>query len=183
MGEYYKNIKLGTMDDFRYVRLDEMQAEAEKTSELDCYLNDPTPMYRFPFPDEDGQSIEVANQRERERHFVFAQPDGMEISHQEKCVHVSANGGGWGVNVFIPCPAEAHKHGIKTSPVNTVPLEIVGERRDPATGKLRTIFSCSWCENWFSLDQESVELIRQTIIKYNSGEWYHQIASRLHANG
>ena len=197
MGEYVTtrsgdNVKLGTCEHLMYVRKDEVESEAKVNRAAREYL-DPTCnwIYRFPWPQEDGQPIEAANGREPFDYgnFIFTCED-LEIDHQEICQHVSANHS-YGLNVMIPCPA-GKDFDLKRSHGQIFhPFRIIGERVKP--GQCYTVFACGYCDQWFSLggdegDAEALNKIKAAILACEQQEdrdkpdtWHKKVASRIKA--
>jgi hypothetical protein len=193
MGEYIttnngNKIKLGTCEHLMYVRKDEVESEALVNSAIREYLDPKCSwIYRFPWPQEDGQMIACAGEREPfdYGHFVFA-CDDLEVEHQEIAKHVSA-GHSYGLNVMIPCPA-GKDFNLKRSLGDTFhPFRIIGERVKP--GQYYTVFACGYCDQWFSLEEEEgIEKIRQAILACEPREerdkpdtWYKKVVARLRA--
>ncbi len=180
MGEYLKfpdgkEIKLGTLDDFRYVRRDEAQRWADRglrtegnTSPAEA-IADPTTLWRFPFPWEDRDSVAKIHERKfGDAHRLTFRVPGLEIDHQHKTVSMSAPAGGYGVNVYVPCPYLLERIGAgqdaKRAALCSTPGEqtiyLVGERFD-AEGRGRTVFGCIYCERWIALSVEDLAKLRE----------------------
>lgn len=173
MGEYVTTnsggkVKLGTCEHLMYVRKDEVESEAKINRAARDYVDPKCNwIYRFPWPQEDGQLIECSGEREPfdYGHFVFT-CDDLEIEHQEIAKHVSANNS-YRLNVMIPCPA-GKDFDLKRSYGQAFhPFRIIGERVKP--GQCYTVFACGYCDQWFSLgvdeeDGQALEKIKAAIL-------------------
>jgi hypothetical protein len=199
MGEYLTQLidgevktitKAGTMDDFRYVRRTELEAwgpfDAGQGTNVPEALRDSSTLWRFPWPQEDGQAVEGID-REMFTTLGFRVPQGLltKVDHRTICVHVKPKGYGGGVNVFLPCPAGPDGKSLSLSNPGASPCaNIYGERWDEE-GKCRTIFRCGWCGAPFSVPAEELEEIRDAIRSRepHSGRdtrsWYAKVAERL----
>lgn len=190
MGEYYQGHKLGVMDDFRYVRRLELVTLDDQ--ELQGYLDDPSTLYRFPWPDEDGELLLAIDKRDMFRTmWLDVKALGWETEHDPVCVPVNA-GGAHTVHLWVPCPATIGADSeIKHSLINSQPIQIVGERYDEQ-GRPRTIFACGWCDKAFAVSADSAEQLRFQIreeaiargrMNGESGprQWYLTVAERIQA--
>lgn len=185
------------MDDWRYVRRSECEAWSpydakEETNVLEA-LQDPNTLYRFPFPDEDRlESIlsfnwQTINERDRDRTLEFTY-ETKDIVHGEIVTSVVPNSNGRSINIWLPCPIIT-PYPLKKSKGNPVALcTILGERYDER-GNARTIFSCDWCNEPFSVGDEEISKIRQAIIarkpsnnENNSPSWWDKVAKRIKPN-
>jgi len=192
MGEYLttsqgNDVKLGTCEHLMYIRKDEVEAEAAHNQEAAKYLNPECNwIYRFPWPQEDGQDLNQVAFCEPLRepfdygNFVFT--CDVEIDHQEIRHHISAMHS-YGVNVMAPCPAGVNKKS------SFQPIKIIGERVRP--GQYYTVFACGYCDQWFSLDAEeggALEKIKLAIMeceqphgKADPDSWHKKVCARLKA--
>jgi hypothetical protein len=164
--------KVGVMDDWRYVRRDEAvvlaKSDAGFGAKMAAVLADPSTLYRFPFPWEDGKGRpEDIDKRDMFATVEFMLPPGMAqvlrgIEHQEIWMSIRQGKGSYVFNVAIPCPL-SESFGLKHSaggPVNLV--SIYGERYD-IQKRPRTIFRCGYCEAPFSVNQTEIEAMRPTV--------------------
>ena len=115
--------------------------------------------FRFPFPNEDSLSYgEYA-----EYNKAFEVPAGdVEVNHTEIVMHNTHQTGGYGINIFLPCPysKEFKEKGFKVSAGGAGEqfLDVVMQAYRNGNGtienKVRTIFKCSRCEQmqWFTED-------------------------------
>lgn len=150
-------LKLGTIDDFRYVRRQELEAWQLHDADPDtiqAYLDDPNTLYRFPWSNEDGQQIGdiTLNDRDMFRTVQLRLPP-VEYEHGKITVHLQAPKGGYQHNVWFPClhhPDFDLKKSIED--VRHV-VTIFGERYDEQ-GRGRTIFLCGYCKVPFSIGPE-----------------------------
>lgn len=191
MGEYYKNVKLGTMDDWRYVRHEEivnLHNTGVVAEGIVWALNPENQvLWRFPWPTEDNQDYTASNERDMFKDWTL--PDGVckgPETHKHVTLHVSDHYA-YNINVFIPCPAgpDFAKSGLTSSQISH-PVHIIGERYD-ADGNARTIFECAYCHQMFSLSDEEIEPVRKELLRIGKGEqygraqdkWMLEIANRL----
>lgn len=196
-GNYNTLCKAGTLNDWRYVRYSECKAwapfDAGDQTNIRLTLSDEDVVYRFPFPDEDGDLNVIpkwdrVNQRDMFRTFRFTYQTTDEINHKEQVVHINPSGGGYGVNVWIPCLVRKGQP-LKTSKNGAVPLcTIFGERYDKQ-GRSRTVFACAWCGALFSVDALQLPAIQQAILTYKPLEkqddfhtWWDEVALRIRCN-
>lgn len=133
MGQYIKDRKIGTCESMYYMRLSEAQ-ELARIGARDNdgvafaeYLKDGATRFRFPFPDEDILDGDLAGgdndggdieKMQKVYNAGFSIPaGGVEVNHDRICLHNEHEGGGHGINIFIPCPysKEFREQGIKTS--------------------------------------------------------------------
>ena len=197
MGEYATvngtQIKLGTCDGFYYVRREELARwMAEGVYRGEDYLGAEGIFYRFPWPWEDGQDVAAIKGRDhRPSGLLLRAPKGVEVPHGMKTVHVSAGGGGYGLNVAFPCPmllgpgeiARA-KARLEENPRPDGWREAVcssfsfGTMLRPTARRwwkrgTYTVFECVHCEEPFSLPVETVEAIQQAcreeVDRYGTG--------------
>jgi hypothetical protein len=192
-GGYDQLCKLGTMDDWRYVRRTEVEAltgvDAGRSTNLPHALKDPSILYRFPWPDEDAYAGDLAHINQRDMFRTFTLPVPQEwlagLEHTARWVSMgAANGGGtYNVNIAVPCPLSAAftSQGLKNSGATPI-LQIVGERTD-RQGHTRTIFGCGYCERLYAFpatpELARVQAILRTWRPHNA--WYAQVADRLKA--
>lgn len=199
MGEYITThsgdrVKLGTCEHLMYVRKDEVESEAKVNMAIREYL-DPACnwIYRFPWPQEDGQLVECAGGRDPFGYgnFVFT-CDDLEIEHQDIVPHIKVSGThAYQVNVWIPCPA-SKGFNFKTSVGGpSHPFKIIGERVKP--GQCYTVFACGYCDQWFSLgddegDPEALDKIKAAILACEQREdrdkpdtWHKKVTARIKA--
>ncbi|MEA3203307.1 MAG: hypothetical protein QOI63_982 [Thermoplasmata archaeon] len=164
MGEYFRHRggtghKLGTQDDWRYVRLDEVRRDlrhATNPETLQDGLKDPSTLYRFPWPDEDHDDRHAIQRRSMFRtDYLLIPPD---LAHIFGSFHHTGT-----------CP-----NGSGKGPPLDCLATIYGERVN-ADGA-RTIFRCGYCAAPFSMAPDDVarlqakdpSLVRQRL-KANHG--------------
>jgi hypothetical protein len=195
MGDYIKidgiEVKAGTCEDYRYVRLAEIMDG--KVTQANDY--NPTPhdvrsaraelLWRFPFPDEDNASAASIDERNMNRSIVVRMPfDLPEDHHGTASVHANdagigtGRGGGYGVNMKVPCPssAEGRKLCSSKTPEGTI-ARTVGERI--VNGYCVTIFECAYCGTRFYLDDHEVDAIRAWYAETYSDNRYENINARF----
>jgi hypothetical protein len=213
MGEYANvpsgtgqenTIRLGVMDDLRYVRRSELEqwaalgfrtpkeGDREETRPLSDYLDDPATLYRFPWPWEDNQAIEHLQTRNMFATVLLAVPPQLMTEHRHMTKPVSGLGG-TSINLFFPCPftlkqgryqaqvatvqgLSAHESGLCSAVPNTQ-ITIWGERYD-ANGNGRTCFQCVFCERAQSYSPEHIIQIME-LNRHRSEPYIEQILSRL----
>jgi hypothetical protein len=192
MGQYaFKNgqqgLKVGTMDDFRYVRYGEAErlvaSGNDQNGDIRYGLETLSAVFRFPFPDEDNQGDSKIGERSMFRTlppFKISADLISKFDHGERVISLSPEFTqlSYNNNVFLPCPVgEAiKKAGIKQSGTALL-ANIYGERYDK-DGKPRTIFRCAWCGSPFSVGASDIDAIRETIAKDHGPH----VSSRIHAN-
>lgn len=190
MGEYHTRLdptgkviqlcKLGTMDDWRYVRYEEAQRlaplDAGANTNIRSFLNDERTLWRFPWPDEDEFSVAAIDQRQMFRTLLFACAE-LTCEHTQRCVSIHPEGvtSGYNVNVWITCPRQAAA-GMKTSPVPPL-FNLYGQRF--RAGQPRTIFRCAWCGQPFSLTPEELIPVREAFQREIKRESPHPSAQSL----
>ncbi len=183
--------KLGTCDDWRYVRRQEAEHLAKRDAgagtDMDRFLRDSGTLYRFPWPDEDRHLHDIShiNGRSLFRNWVMELPDELAgvlegLEHKKICASIGPEDWhGYHVNVFVPCPLSADA-GLVAPTGQPKIASIYGERYD-AEGNGRTIFRCGFCEKPFSMSPEEVEKFRTDLkgrSEYASG-WFAMFVERL----
>jgi hypothetical protein len=91
-------------------------------------------------------------------------------------------------NILVKCPASGGELPYRMNEkVEPRCISIVGEyyQNDSvnnADAKPYTIFRCCWCDEWFSVDEKEIEVIRNAITsrKAPSAGWLKQVAERCH---
>jgi len=195
MGEYLcfngRQYKIGTCESLYYIRHDELKeiAELHQRDEsgtlITDYLQPKIFFYRFPWPDEDGQDVSYSDNRDYSRKYTIANP-GIETAHNTVACHIKAEGGGFGLNVMIPCPAdtEAFKNsGLRSSPINITPLHIAFEKYDE-NGSPLTILGCGYCRQMFRITEDDAEKVRAAVLRKdnapeNPNSWHKKVAARI----
>lgn len=191
MGEYLTDytgqtvLKLGTMDDMRYVRRSEVESFAASgkypRQDLRYILQDENSLYRFPFPVEDNATLEQINERNmfKTTEIPVSKEFIQGLDHGDRYMPLSPVGiqHAYNVNIWIPCPC-SKDFNLRKSTNGAFPLiNIYGERYD-SEGNCRTIFRCAWCEHPFSLSSDEIEYIKAQI----TSRWSADLADRIHAN-
>jgi hypothetical protein len=172
-GGYTSICKVGTCDDWRYVRRSEVEAMAQhdagEQTDMGWALNPgdngPAPIFRFPFPYEDQKEgrIEHIQQRNMFETIEFQAPAAIMglFEHQEMVKYLEPAGkNAWGANVWIPCPM-TDKFTLRANPIKPV-LSIYGERYDDK-GNPRTIFACAWCGSIFAITEDELPDMRNAL--------------------
>jgi hypothetical protein len=205
MGEYAYDAdgnmlcKLGTMDDFRYVTRKECERIAASGKVMDSKgeaasaLLDGSILYRFPWPDEDGDRengracVQAIGQRSER---VMSVPFVMRgVRHDTMALPVKGEGGGYQFNLIIPCPLSPACEDVKNFKTGGEPtphIAIVGERYKTG-GEARTIFRCGYCECPFSMSEAELAGLRaQITTPAGSSGWgspfWQAVAERLKPN-
>jgi len=190
MGEYIKfdngeNYKLGTCESLYYARLDEIKNAVPRYPELKEYLK-PIFRYRFPWPDEDGFTLDgrhtgnrAKNDYDRSIIINCSLPDNCDHGHQW-----FSTSGSYNINVKIPCPNTdnpAFDDKIQTSGREHA-YKIIAQKEDEVT-----VLECLYCGSMFRLQDENVEAVREAIIRNEGSEnkddplsWWKQVAARVH---
>lgn len=176
MGEFLilnakDKLKIGTIDDLRYVRYTELVAmsktlEGMNSPDVASGLKDPNSLYRFPFPWEDGQNWDAIGRRNMFEPTITLFSSGIEVEHTKVVQCIAAPGGGYQVNLYLPCPYQLTKTGKQDNPLevslcSALPpptINIVGER--VYEDHHRTIFGCIYCQKFVSFNEPEIELLR-----------------------
>lgn len=187
MGQYLKDRKIGTCESMYYMRLSEAK-ELARIGEKDNdgisfkeYLADGVTRWRFPFPsedlneggDDDGGDI-MAMQKAYNKGFKVP-AGGIEIGHDTICVHNEHEGGGHGVNIFLPCPY-SKEFTLKTSTGGageqflSVKYQAMRYKNDASTGEMeeKTIFACARCGSQQRFSDDDIEKIKARATEYFS---------------
>lgn len=153
IGEYYHGHKLGTTEDLGYVRYDELAAVPDQA--VRDYLMPDAFRFRFPWPDEDGQTLAAADGRRMDQTLVVY-GSGIRGLHHDVRVPIEGSRIG-GVNVFTPCPLSGTLT-LRHSPLpDSEPVAILAEKQ-AANGTRYTVFGCPLCRSAWSTDEEPVLL-------------------------
>jgi hypothetical protein len=168
MGQYLNGKKIGTCECMYYLTLKEAQELAAVGARDDDgvlfseYLSDNTTRFRFPFPGEDGTSFfEV----DREPFKTFALPCPVEVNHEPIVVHNTHFGGGYGMNIWIPCPHDK-TFTLKTSNGGAGEQFICVEFEALRDGKVKTIFKCARCGQSQRFDDADIAKIKIRALEY-----------------
>ena len=177
MGEYLllndgDKLKLGVMDDFRYVRHTELAAmietpEGRISPAVAPALANPATLYRFPFPWEDDQTWDEIGQRDFFRPRIILNATGITVTHRSITQCVTGPSDIYQVNLYLPCPYLLTTRGEPEDPTepalcSALPdplLVIVGER--VRENRVRTIFKCIYCEMLAAMHQAELDLLWQ----------------------
>lgn len=172
MGQYLNKNKIGTCESMYYLTLAEARTLAARGARDDDgvtfkeYLEDNVTRFRFAWPDEDGQTFEVHG-GEREPFRTFAMPAPVEVGHDTISFHNTHIGGGYGINIMIPCP---HSSGFNLAMSNGGPGEqfVCVEFQAIRDGQEKTIFKCARCGQSQRFDDADVEKIKARAREYYS---------------
>lgn len=172
MGEYYKDLKLGTCETLYYVRRDELEKELKNTLDresrdsLEYYL-DPkyTWIYRFPKSNEDNQTINHADNREYNDYIKITVPtDKIEIPHKE-FTQVTIKKNDSEITCNLPCcPLSPKVSEYKIRPINfsyRADIYIVGDRYRENQPDGYTLFQCCLCDELFAMNEEEIEILKE----------------------
>jgi len=177
MGEYLllndgDKLKLGVMDDFRYVRHTELAAmietpEGRISPAVAPALANPATLYRFPFPWEDDQTWDEIGQRDFFAPRIILNATGITVTHRSITQCVTGPGDIYQVNLSLPCPYLLTTRGEPENPreptlSSSLPvpsLLVIGER--VSSGQARTIFGCIYCGVLLSCSTEELARLRQ----------------------
>lgn len=202
MGDYVTlvngdRIKIGTAGDNRYMRRSECEELAKQDTRGEARGNlsaDQTRiLWRFPWPDEDGDGVAQIESRDMFRSVLFVGPAGLVPPEEHGdgsgfgdgiTVHVNPKGGGYGVNVCLPCPERWGRiPSLKNSGHTPGLIRIVGERFDNQTGQARTILECPWCEKPFAISPDEAGAVQAALIDHwgrsENRKWAEAIAERI----
>lgn len=208
MGEYFTKkepvtgeievlCKVGVMDAWRYVRRSECQAwlpyDAKEETDVLEALQAPSTLYRFPFPDEDSSDTfssfnwQAIGERDCDRTIKFTY-ETRDIVHGEIATSLVPTTNSCNFNFWLPCPIIT-PYPLRKSRGNPNALcTILGERYDKR-GNARTIFSCSWCKEPFSVGYKEISEVRQAIVagkpknrESDFSSWWDKVADRIKPN-
>jgi hypothetical protein len=163
MGEYVKldgeTVKLGTCEDLTDFTFDQFTSLLTK-GRLQQEPGNEKPIeyikggyrFRFPFPNEDGDSLGSARRADLDRGLLLSVPKSLDLGfseHKEICHPVKIKGGG-GLNVFLPCPASKDWAGAKVrtsvGPHSfTTHDDICIVQQRPLDGQLWAVVECAYC--------------------------------------
>lgn len=176
MGEYATiqgvEVKLGTCDDWRYVRHDEAERWQHTANGggdgIRWALAEPSILWRFPYAWEDNGHPADLNERTMGRPSIICAVPGPPSAHDHRrfCVGCSPSGGGFNVNIYVPCPytlsgrfGQEPASDLEIQYCSAVPdrmlAEIWGERHSGERGH-RTVFRCIYCKAPFCLTPNEV---------------------------
>jgi hypothetical protein len=183
MSHSYKGVLLGTSGHLYAVRYDEL-IRAGNDRELDFLTShEPGWLYRFPWPDEDGEEIRHCRYRDLRmltldiRHEPGS-PFSPEKLHLRKSVQYPSVRG-IPFDVQLPCPAifpDAEEYPLESCgyPHRILPIVIIGERKSDEG--LYTVFACGHCMAHFHCtEKEELDIIRIALHEQDN----HNIAERL----
>jgi hypothetical protein len=170
MGEYIKNVKLGTCEDLFYTTFDQLQksgfSPAEKNPFLKC---DSGYRFRFPFPDE---NFKIGSYSDFNRGVRFEVPDniGVSLFHSEVFVRIipektnESFASHLDIGTHIPCPYNEAPTTLKFHRWNTagkVIFDVIQQKYTSVLGspKLVTAVRCPYCKNVCLLDETEIQSI------------------------
>ncbi len=178
MGQYLGERKIGTCESMYYMRLKEAQKLAEQGAKdndgilFSDYLKDDVTRFRFPFPTEDTpDGIGDIRAMQEAWNKGFDIPAGcIEVNHQTITTHNAHTEGGYGLNIFLPCPySKAFRDlGLKMSMGGAGEQFLTVRYQAIRDGKEKTIFACARCGQEQRFDDEDVENIKARAIEYFS---------------
>lgn len=167
MGQYIKGEKIGTCENMYYLTLEEAKILAlqgvkdDDGISISEYLTDNQTRFRFPWPEEQ----ETGAIREAFKTFNIPVPEGMEVNHTEKVIHMALPTGGYGFNVFLPCPySPDFKFKTSTGGVGKKFLNI--EFQAIRNGEEKTIFKCPHCGQSQRFSSDDVLRIKESAREY-----------------
>lgn len=153
-----------------YMRLEEAKKLADMGEEDDDrikfseYLSDNVTMWRFPFPDEDEMIASEFVNAVYDKGFNLPVGD-VEVNHAEICVHNTHKGGGYGVNIFLPCPNS--KEATYRMSNNGAGEQFLRVRFQAIrNGEEKTIFECARCGQLQRFSDEDVAKIKERAMEY-----------------
>lgn len=166
MGQYYKGNKIGTCENMYYLTREEAERLAAQGQADDDgitfkeYLTDNETCWRFPWP---------GNDEKKEPFRSFDVPCSLPtLLHGDKVVYMSLPSGGYGFNVFFPCPY-SKDFTLKTSTGGagrvflSVSMEVI---RD---GAVHTLFKCPHCgKSQYFDDPAELAALKKEALEYYS---------------
>lgn len=199
-GQVEQFAKCGTMDHMMYARRSELVAwapfDAGLGTDVRSILASPSTLYRFPWPEEDGQSVDQMNDRDPFPSLNFLDAPDLAASSHRSFVQITFPGPKLagphpyqpGATFNLPgCPADPALRKVLAigqpvaliNPVASI-YTIVGERYN-TRGEARTVFACAWCGGMFSIGAgPDFDALRDRF-RLSDDERMQKIADRLHA--
>ena len=189
MGEYCyyhkEAVKLGTCESLYYIRHGDLvrmiaAGEVEKMPGNDApeaYL-DGSYRFRFPFPDEDD--LRPFTYQDYDRAFVVSVTGaGLLFTDEHYTVGASfqPRGGGYNVNVSLPCPQSADFDQVKSSGITWQVVEIVQQR--PIDGDLWTVVRCPYCHAAWRLPTEEAVKLAACLVTHEGARYGREMARRV----
>lgn len=192
MGQYYKDVKIGTCESMYYLRLDEALSLAKMGLKDDdgipfsVYVSDEVTRFRFPFPDEDGKTL-IGEEIKYDRG-VPLYTGGIEILHKKICL---SNFPAYthNVNIFLPCPysEEFKAKGIEISRGGAGESVLVVKMEGMRNGKRKAIFSCARCgepqtlkdDDVVKLKEYNMEVYKETRDEDSRNAFYRSVIERI----
>lgn len=176
MGEYVKvrgkEAKLGTCENLYYCTFRAYKAALPWMEKLSGNAN-PSEYgkpevfrFRFPFPDEDETAI--GGHEDYDRGAIVALPRGsFEAEHGHLTHSAHMKGGGYNVNISLPCPMSVHPYPLPCSLVpNDQPWEIIQQKLMKG-GELWTVIRCGYCHAAVRLDKAGASTLVEQIRLYH----------------
>ncbi len=163
MGEYInfmgQHLKIGTCEDLTDVTYEELKymvehgaTKAPGGAEPKEYLTGDGWRYRFPFPSD--------NRSDLDKGVAVTVPVGWQMDgHERICLPLYARSGGYGINVFVPCPLgqDAKPEMFSAGPHARI-VEIAQQR--VVEGHLWTVVRCPYCQQkWRLTPEEAAQLV------------------------
>ena len=156
MGEYIKDVKIGTCEDLYYTTYNQLKTWKPGGIERAPYLNvDSGDRFRFPFPDE--KEIKIGDYQDFDRGYLIELPKGMlECNHNEVFIRTDTlKLKGPAMGFRIACPASMKK-AFRWNHEETESFEIVQQKyvTDEQVNRkmLHTVFRCPYCGCKFRAD-------------------------------
>lgn len=138
-------------------------------------LDDPSTIWRFPWPDEDLDAavinVEAMLARQPDRCFAVALPDELRgialgIAHQPVRRHSSVDRRA-PVAMGVECPAQPRRWSLADS--LAFKLDVVGVRL--IAGEVRTVLACPHCQATIALDAADARRLAGRLQRHQIGGW------------
>ena len=168
MGQYYKGEKIGTCENMYYLNLATGQKLAEQSAADDDgvafseYLKDNITRWRFAWPEEDGAKFPDCG---KDPFKVFSLPCPVEVNHDRITVHNTHQGGGYGINIFLPCPHSSN-FPLEMSRGGAGEQFISVKYQAIRDGAEKTIFACARCGHEQRFDDAETVKIKERAKEY-----------------
>ena len=190
MGEYLnfdgEDVKIGTCENLYYLRYDFLKDNLDRfkagDQEPKSYLSDGS-RFRFPFPEEDTQQPFHYEKFDKGLTVPVDRKD-FEIEHSTVTAHIQANGGGYGINYFIPCPGLNRELEIEHSNISErFPLDIV--QLKPVGEEVWLVVRCGYCGVRVRFDYKESKKLTDHIEKLHENDteenqdYWNKVCSRI----
>ncbi len=193
-GEIEPLLHIGSDNNWLKVRREEMLIwrglDAGAGLDVDVALRIPNIPWRFPWPSEDQQVNKQTKHfqwdmlQRREVNISYAiRYEPPTIRHGERFIDLRPEGGGIGMNVWMPCP---RSQDFKLRSTHGYPLALIWAERYDEQGRASTLFRCGWCQTSFTILRKDLQAVRDAVLVgepnwMEPNSWWKQVANRIKA--